>query len=473
MQRLTFWMISVLLMTSTALGGEKPNILFLFADDMCFQTIHALGHTDIDTPNLDRLASQGTLFTHSYIMGSWTGAVCIPSRTMLVTGRNLWRAQALYNDTAKELEAGRFWPILMREAGYKTYFSGKWHIRADASQAFDVARHIRAGMPKDQPDCYGRPVDGQPDPWSPTDRTRGGYWEGGRHWSEVTADDAIDFLDLAQQDRKPFFMYVAFNASHDPRQAPEEYLARYPVDRIQVPETFLPQYPYKDDIGCPSTLRDERLGPFPRTEYAVKVHRREYYALITHLDAQIGRVVAALEKSGLARNTWIFFTADNGLAVGQHGLFGKQNMHEHSTRVPFLVVGPKAPKGKKIDAPIYLQDVMPTALELAGRSVPAWVDFRSLLPLIEGRTDQPPHPAVYNAYMDLQRAVTFEGYKLILYPKPHVARLYNLRTDPQELHDVAADPSLTATKKQLFARLLNLQRELGDQLDLRAAFPDL
>lgn len=472
MRRAILWMVPLMLAATGVQAAERPNILFLFADDMCFQTIRSLGYTDIDTPNLDRLATHGTIFTHSYIMGSWMGAVCIPSRTMLVTGRNLWHAQALYADTAKEMEAGRFWPTLMHEAGYQTFFSGKWHIRANAEKAFDVARHVRAGMPKDTPEGYNRPIEGQPDPWSPSDRSRGGYWEGGKHWSEVTADDAIDYLGMAKQGDKPFFMYIAFNAPHDPRQSPEEFLARYPLERMQVPENFLPEYPYKDSIGCEKTLRDERLAPFPRTDYAVKVHRREYYSLITHLDTQIGRVLSALENSGMADNTWIFFTADNGLSVGQHGLFGKQNVHEASIRVPFMVVGPKAPKNKRIDAPVYLQDVMPTALELAGAKVPSWVDFQSVLPLLEGRADAPRRSAVYSAYQELQRAVTFEGYKLIVYPKAHVLRLYNLQSDPLEMHDLAAEPAHAATRKRLFARLVALQEELGDKLDLKAAFPD-
>jgi arylsulfatase A-like enzyme len=455
---------------------EKPNILFLFADDQCYETIRALGHTDIDTPNLDRLVARGATFTQAYNMGSWSGAVCVASRTMLVTGRTLWRAAEIYegSNTDAEREAGRLWPQRMSGAGYETYFTGKWHVKTDAAKCFDHSANIRGGMPKDVPAGYSRPLAGQPDPWSPSDPRFGGFWEGGRHWSEVVGDDAIGFLGQAAESEKPFFMYIAFNAPHDPRQSPQEYVDRYPLERVSVPSNFLTEYPHKDAIGCGPGLRDEKLAPFPRTEHAVKVHRQEYYAIITHMDAQIGRILDALEESGKAENTWIFFTADHGLAVGQHGLFGKQNMYEHSLRVPFLVNGPGVEAGSTVAAPIHLQDVMATALDLAGADREG-VEFRSLLPLLkgEGEGEGKGLEAVYAAYLELQRAVVDEGWKLILYPKAKVARLYHLAEDPLETKDLAGDPAMVGRKKSLFAKLRELQREYEDALDLEAVYPEL
>ncbi len=452
---------------------SKPNILFLFADDFSYEAVRAFGHTDVETPNLDRLVARGTTFTHAYNMGSWSGAVCVASRTMLITGRSVWHAHKVYPQTDKERQAGRLWPQLLKAADYQTYFTGKWHIQTKAELAFDVAKNIRAGMPKDTPAAYNRPLAGQPDPWRADDAEQGGFWQGGKHWSEVTADDAIEFLSGAKAAANPFFMYVAFNAPHDPRQSPREFLDKYPLSRMQMPTNFLPEYPHKDAIGCGPGLRDEKLGPFPRTELAVKTHRREYYSLITHLDAQLGRVFEALEKSGQAANTWIFFTADHGLAVGHHGLFGKQNMYEHSLRVPFMVAGPGVKAGHRISAPIYLQDVMPTALELAGVPKPSHVDFHSLLPLLLGERTQSAYPSIYGGYLELQRAVIHEGWKLIAYPKAGVLRLYDLGTDPQEMKDLASEPAQGARRRQLFERLLALQQQLDDTLDLRAAFPAL
>ena len=206
---------------SLCLAAEEPNILFLFADDQCFETIGALKITDIETPNLDRLMSRGTHFSHAYNMGSWSGAVCVASRTMLITGRSVWDANRIYSMTDKERESGVLWPQLMKQAGYQTYMTGKWHIRTDAAKVFDRVKDVRGGMPKDTPTAYNRPLTDKPDPWSPSDPKFGGFWEGGRHWSEVVADNADEFLNLALQNDDPFFMYIAFNAPHDPRQSPQ------------------------------------------------------------------------------------------------------------------------------------------------------------------------------------------------------------------------------------------------------------
>jgi arylsulfatase A-like enzyme len=453
-------------------AAAKPNVLFLFADDQCYETIRALGHTDIDTPNLDRLAARGTAFTRAYNMGSWSGAVCVASRTMLITGRSVWNAESIFKTTTKEREAGVLWPQLMSKAGYRTYFTGKWHIQTDATKCFDVARNIRAGMPKDGPSSYNRPPATGVDRWSPYDTSLGGFWEGGKHWSEVVGDDAVDYIGEAKQAGKPFFMYVAFNAPHDPRQSPKEFVGKYPLSRIEVPKNFIPDYPHKEDIGCGPSLRDEKLAPFPRTEHSVKIHRQEYYAIITHMDQQIGRILDALDKSSQADNTWIFFTADHGLAVGHHGLFGKQNMYEHSVRVPFIVAGPGVAKNARNDAAIYLQDVMATSLDLAGAEKPGHVFFNSLRPLLDGTRKQSHYESVYGGYLGLQRSITHDGWKLIAYPKARVMRLYHLANDPLEMKDLVADAAHAKQKADLFQRLLALQKSLGDKVDLAAVFPD-
>ena len=451
----------------------RPNIVFIFADDQCFETLHAMGCDEIATPNLDRLARSGTVFTHAYNMGSWTGAVCVASRTMLNTGLFLWHAQRAAGKLDKTFrQQDRMWGQLMARAGYETYFTGKWHVRANAEKVFDHVTHVRGGMPNQTPQGYNRPIEGKPDPWKPWDPQFGGYWKGGTHWSEVLGDDAVGFIAQAANREKPFFMYLAFNAPHDPRQSPKSYVDRYPLDKVAVPANYLPEYPYKDAIGCGKGLRDEKLAPFPRTKYAVKVNRQEYYAIITHMDTQIGRILDALEKSGKAADTVIFFTADHGLAVGHHGLMGKQNLYDHSVRVPLIVSGPGVPKGRTIAAPVYLQDIMPSTLELAGAAKPEHVQFRSLMPLIAGKASQS-HDAVYGAYLGLQRMVTDDGWKLLLYPRIKKVRLYHLEEDPLEMKDLAGDPKHRPVIRRLFATLRKLQKEAGDTLDLRAAFPDL
>ncbi|MCL4678173.1 MAG: sulfatase-like hydrolase/transferase [Alphaproteobacteria bacterium] len=453
-------------------AAEKPNILFIFSDDQCFQALRALGNDEIETPNLDRLVRSGVTFTHAYNMGSWSGAVCVASRTMLNTGRFVWRAEAVYRSSETEREQGRWWSEIMKAAGYDTYMTGKWHVTAKSERSFDFVRNERPGMPNQTPEGYSRPVEGQPDAWSPFDTRFEGFWKGGKHWSEVLADDADAFLDQAAGRDKPFFMYLAFNAPHDPRQSPQEYVDRYPLEKIGVPVNFESEYPFKDAMGCGRNLRDEALAPFPRTEFAVKVNRQEYYAITTHMDTQVGRILDSLQRTGKADKTYIIFTSDHGLAVGQHGLMGKQNMFDHSVRVPLIVAGPGIPKDRRIDGDVYLQDVMPTTLELAGAPIPDHVEFKSLMPVIRGEREQN-YEAIYGGYLKLQRMVRQDGCKLILYPTIRRAVLFDLQTDPNEMNDLADDPKYHATKKKLFASLLQLQKETGDTLDLRSAFPEL
>lgn len=470
MMPLRFFLLFLVVCVGSVAGAEKPNILFLFADDFCHEAVNAVGMTDIETPHLDGLANSGTVFTHAYNMGSWSGAVCVASRTMLNTGRYLWRAKQVWGkkETAAEAERGVMWSQLMGKAGYSTFFTGKWHVPVEPADIFDVAVNVRPGMPKTVEESYNRPLTGQPDPWSPSDPAIGGFWEGGKHWSEVTADDAVDHLKAGAGADKPFFMYVAFNAPHDPRQAPQSFVDKYPPSRIEVPKNFLPEYPYNEAAKTGRRLRDERLAPFPRTEEAVKVHRGEYYAIITHLDEQIGRVLMALKGSGQEENTWIFFSADHGLAVGHHGLFGKQNMYDHSLRVPFYVKAPGVPV-QKIDAPIYLQDVMATSLDLAGADTPEHIEFQSLVPLIEGKTQAPTASPVYGAYLEGQRAIIDDGWKLIVYPEVSKLRLYNLNEDPDEMTDLADEAAQAGKVKELLGALKTLQEKMGDELALPEA----
>jgi len=450
---------------------DKPNVLFIFADDMTFEAIGAFG-SEVHTPNLDRLAKNGVTFTHAYNQGAWHGAVCVASRTMLNTGRFLWNAKGIEKKLGEEKEAGHFWSQYMKQAGYDTYYSGKWHVGTKVDDLFDVVSHVRPGMPgpTNLPQAYNRPHQDKPDAWSPYDRSLEGYWKGGTHWSEVLGDDGVEFIGQAAGKKNPFFMYLAFNAPHDPRQSPKEFVEKYPLDEVEVPENFLPEYPYKDGMGCSKKLRDEKLGPFPRTEYAVKVHRQEYYAIITHMDEQVGRMLDALENQGLDKNTFVFFTADHGLACGHHGLMGKQNMYDHSMRVPLMVMGPGIGHGT-IGSPVYLQDIMPTALELAGADIGPQVQFKSLLGAMRGQGG--PYDAVYGGYMNLQRMVTDDGYEMILYPKIKKVRLYNLKKDPEEMTDLADVENYDGIRKKLFAKLLTLQVETGDPLDLKAVYPEL
>ena len=474
-----FFLSALLIVCNSAptksLEEDLPNILFLFADDYTYNAIHALGNNIIETPNLDRLVHNGTHFTNVFNMGGWNGAVCVASRSMIITGKTIWDAKSISDQWIKKenLEAAQqSWGKLLEQKGYQTYMTGKWHVSINPNEVFQTVRNVRPGMPRDffkkeNRKGYDRPKEGQADLWRASDSLNGGFWEGGKHWSEVIKDDALDFLKQADSEEAPFFMYLAFNAPHDPRQSPQSFLDRYPLNTIPLPENWLSEYPFKDAIGNPKTLRDEALAPFPRTPYAIKTHIKEYYAIISHLDEQIGKILDSLEASGKADNTYIFFTSDHGLSVGKHGLLGKQSMFDHSIRVPLIITGPAIPRGKSIDHEIYLQDIMATTLELGDVSTPDSIDFKSFLNLAKGKDKKPLYPeGIYGAYMNYQRMIRKDNFKLLVYPKINKVLLFDLKNDPHEMNDLSNNPGYFERTKSMFRDLINLQIKMKDTLNL-------
>lgn len=468
---------------------EKPNILFIFADDQMFNTIGALKDCPVKTPNLDKLMENGVYFSHTFNQGSFCPAVCVASRTMLNTGSFLWNAATFSKKANVKHDPNapssapsyvipfkkpeKYWSQYLESAGYETYMAGKWHVgEVKPKDIFDYTKDVRGGMANQTPQRYQRTFEkGKPDTWSPYDKSLGGQWKGGEHWSEVLGDNGIKFIDQAKSSTKPFFMYLAFNAPHDPRQSPKRFVDMYPVDDIKVPENFLPEYPYDEYAGAGRNLRDEKLAPFPRTAYSIKVNRQEYYAIISHMDEQIGRILEALNASGKADNTYIFFTADHGLAVGDHGFMGKQNMYDSSMRVPMILVGPGIPKGKVVDSFVYLQDIMPTTLEIADADKPKQVDFNSLLPLATGKVTKSAYPTVYGAYFGTQRMYRTDDYKMIIYPTANMVRLYHIKTDPLEMVDLAENKEQNKDLlNKLFKEYQALQKEMNDPVNITVAF---
>ncbi len=462
---------------------SRPNFLFLFADDQTYESIHALNNLEIKTPNLDKLASQGVVFTHSFNQGSWGGAVCVASRAMLNSGQYMFAAR-------EGIKHNKLWGEVFSEAGYETFFTGKWH-NGDSTvlKSFKYAKSIGKGMYETMhPEFkwapgYGRPT-AENNSWNAWDPIFTGHWtpkvkdivtdENGdkgigptyvvqQHTSELYADKAISFLqNKAKDSDSPFFMYVAFNAPHDPRQSPKKYVDMYPPDKIKVPENFMPEHPF--DQGD-HKLRDENLAPFPRTEHQVQVHRSEYYAIITHMDHEIGRILKALEATGKADNTYIIFSADHGLALGHHGLMGKQNQYDHSVRLPFFILGPGLKPGTSHDALIYLQSIYPTTCDLAGLKIPETVDFPSLKGILDG-TEEKVQDVIFGNYRHFQRMARTDKYKLILYPHNGHQQLFDIENDPQEMVNLIDSEKYESVKKDMFQKLLDLQGEVGDTLQV-------
>ncbi|MEO6983065.1 MAG: sulfatase-like hydrolase/transferase [Edaphobacter sp.] len=451
--------------------SERPNFLFIIADDLMYRTIHALNNHEVQTPNLDRLANSGCAFTHCFHQGSWSPAVCLPSRTMLNTGLSAFHAES-------GVDHVQTWGQTLGSAGYDTYICGKWHLDPTVLQrSFQQMGPIAPGMLPSTPfpgPAYDRPSAG--DTWQPWDTSQKGHWLHTKLWeskspdtiehsSVVYANGVIDHLtNQVPKSDAPFFIYLGFNAPHDPRQSPKESLALYSQDKIEIPPNFLPEHPF--DQGD-YKIRDEILAPFPRTHEAVQLHRHEYYSIISHMDHQMGRIFDALEKSGKASNTYVILTADHGLAVGEHGLMGKQNMYDCSIRMPLLISGPGIAAGKRVDELVYQHSMFATTCELAGIEVPKTVEFPSLVPLVRGES-HPVHDAVFSYYRDFQRTVRTKTHKLIVYPQIQRIQIFDMVKDPWEMHDLSTDPGIAPVKAQLMKRLLQFQHELDDKLSLGA-----
>jgi len=468
--------------------------LLIYTDDHRFSDVHCLGGQAVRTPNLDRLRDEGIAFRHAYLMGSFSGATCIPSRATLLSGRHLFALHDTGHSIPPEhTTIGE----AFRRAGYHSHIVGKWHQdKKSLARSFDDGDALM-GVGGYLTDKYRMPLlDWDPTgqfsrdkayllqydsegrvirrPVSPEDK-RGpiGTEETGPHCSQIFADNAVRFIRNYHEAR-PFFMYLAFPSPHDPRQAPREYQALYPPEKIQLPPSYMPQHPF--DNGH-MVLRDEELAPWPRTPEVVRQHLADYYALTTYLDTQIGRVIQALRDSGAWEHTLVVMAGDSGLAVGNHGLMGKQNIYdEDGVHVPFLLSGGVIQdRARDIDALCYIHDIFPTICDLAGVPIPESVTGKSLLPVINHQQEQI-RDHTYHAYRQFQRAYRKDGYKLIEYVRApdkdktrgtfiagsRVTQLFNVQEDPWETTDLSWRPEQQERVQAMRAALRAEARALGD-----------
>lgn len=444
--------------------ATPPNIVILFTDDQRFDTIHALGNDAIKTPNLDRLSAMGAAFTRTHIPGGNSAAVCAPSRAMLLSGRPWWAIPSSFT-VPWSVEEGHgetphpTFPEVFRQAGYRTYFTGKWHNgRPKLHAGFtDGAYLFLGGM---------HPYDegGHHSPWLHDFDPSGAYpdstrWQGDQFSSNYFSDAAVHFIN-AHEGETPFLMYVSYTSPHDPRHAPPSFQAMYDAAQIDLPPNFLPEHPF--DNGELS-IRDEVLMPTPRTPDGIRREIAGYYAMISEVDAQIGRVLDALEHKGILDRTIIVFAGDNGLAVGRHGLLGKQNLYDHSIRVPLLIAGPGIEGGLRTHTLSYLFDIFPTLCELSGLDTPESVQGQSLVPALRDPLATV-RDTVVAGYRHFQRAIrTADDWKLITYEIGDSVRtqLFNLRDDPWEIHDLAEDPAYEEKKRELREALSEYRQEMN------------
>ena len=439
----------------------RPNFLFMIADDHRHSALGALGIEAVSTPVFDKLIADGTCFTQAHIMGSTSGAVCMPSRGMLMTGRGLFDTPDPLPDDAPLL------PELLRQNGYTTFGTGKWHNRRGSyARCFGESGKVFFGGMDDQ---FAMPVNDF-DPagdYPPEDS----YIADG-YSTTIFSDEMIDFLNArGDEDDQPFFAYIAFTSPHDPRTPPAPYHQMYDPEDIQLPPNFVPEHPF--DIGI-RDIRDELLAGYPRGEDEIKRHIADYYGMISHMDMDIGRILAALDARGLSENTIVIYTSDHGLGVGQHGLMGKQNLYDHSMRIPLIMRGPGIPRGMSCDALLYLLDMYPTLLELAGIDVPEDCDGHSLAALLN-RVTTKHRRQIFSAYQGVfghprgqpwQRSIKDERNKLIqtVVNGEETWQLFDLAADAHERINLIDQPVYEKLAQRLRASLRDRQTRAKDPL---------
>lgn len=476
----TSWACLALMASAALSEAERPNFLFILTDDQSPYDFRFYDPSSpLRAPAVERLAREGIVLDTVVHMGSFSGAVCTPSRHMLMTGRTLWHlpiGPTGGRDCPSGIETNTL-PAVFRRAGYATMRTCKvGNSYEGANQQFEFRREATK---------------------------RGASDEEGSAWH---AEQVRWFLNERQRtaDRRPFLIYLGFSHPHDPREGKPELLAHYGAvnanDPNEVPESgpatpplppnWLPRHPFPHGH---EHVRDEIAVPGVHRVRSPKVIRNEIgrqYACVENIDLQIARVREWLEALGEWQRTYVIFTADNGISIGRHGLMGKQNLYEHAWRLPFVACGPGIPAGSRAPGNIYLSDVFPTLCDLAGIPPPPTAEGQSFREVLEGRR-LALRNVLYGVYCGGAkpgiRCVREGDWKLIAYddgtPEGRRFQLFNLRENPWELlpehaspdvvaetgqppsareTDLAGDPRFEAQLHRLQALLLDEMRRSGD-----------
>jgi choline-sulfatase len=446
---------------------RKPNILFILTDDQSpFDFKFHNPESTLDSPNIDRLASGGMIIDAAHHMGSFTGAVCTPSRHMIMSGRTVWHLPIGpgASDCPPKLEENTIGAVFNR-AGYATMRTCKQgNSYSAANTQFSVVHDATK---------------------------RGGTAETGSAWH---AERVLDYLGerKTSKDERPFFIYFGLSHPHDIRDGTPELLAKYgatnhrdpssppPAHPKQppLPPNWLPAHPFDNTIG---NVRDETSvsGVWKRRDEAtIRNEIGREYACSENIDIQIGRVLKRLEEMGELDNTYIFYTADHGIAIGRHGLQGKQNLYEHTWRVPMVVKGPGIKPGVRVPGNIYLGDLLATFCDLTGIAPPETNEGTSFKPVLLGEK-QAIRDTLYGVYnggdKPGMRSVKQGDWKLIEYESTssgvRETQLFNLKENPHELiaehknpkaTNLAKDPQHAPKLTEMRTLLLAEMRRLND-----------
>ena len=457
--------LSLLAPALDALGDEpapRPNILYIMSDDHASHAISAYGSKINKTPNIDRIAAAGVRLDNCFV----TNSICTPSRAAILTGQYAHiNGVPVFNHIDPDRAT---LPKYLQAAGYHTGMIGKWHLGTDPT-GFDTWR-ILPGQGR-----YNDPVFLDPE----GRKTYEGYV------TDVITDFALEFLEDRPAD-KPFFLMCHHKAPHREWTPREDKRAKWETIEVPEPDTLRDDYESRSDAAREATMRvgrdmtptdlkltpPEGLTPDERLSWNYQRYMRDYLACVESVDDNVGRLLDYLEESGLAENTLVIYTSDQGFYLGDHGWFDKRFMYEESLRMPFLARFPGVvPAGTSSDAFVLNIDFAPTMLAAAGVEVPADMQGRDALPVLRGETPDDWRTSMYYRYyhypfhhqVQPHYGVRTDRYKLIYFNKNDQWELYDLEADPDELHNVADDPEYAEIRKELEAEMRRLQKKYRDE----------
>ena len=438
--------LSLALGLSTSFAAQRPNILFLFADDQRYDTLSCAGHDIVRTPTIDRLAEQGVRFSNAHV----TTAVCWVSRAVVLTGQ--WarsHAEPKAVPTVRPESLTTMFPVVLRNAGYRTGHIGKWHMISPPGF-----------KPDEQYDVY-EAVTRNPYFKTMPDGTK-------KHETDIVCDKGIEFIKSQPKD-KSFCLNLWFNAAHAEDNDHRPGIGLYPwppstdgmyEDRSIPPARLGDPAIYE---AHPQFLKDsinrQRWFWGYDTPEKFETNVRAYYRMISGIDKGVARVLAALEAAGLADNTIIVYSADNGYYLGDRGFQGKWSHYEEALRVPMIIYDPRVAKekrGRVVDDLVLNVDLPATFLDYAGVAKPARYEGRTLKPFADAQPVTNWRTFFFCEHLDLAPTLTWEGirdqryvYARYFDQQPAYEFLHDLEADRDELKNYATDPAHAEALKRM------------------------
>jgi arylsulfatase A-like enzyme len=486
---LAFYLLLSGVVSLRAQPADPPNIIFIMSDDHAAHAIGAYGSRVNKTPHLDRLAREGMILRNVFA----TNSICTPSRAAILTGQysHLNGVPVFNRFDSSRMTVAR----LLQKGGYHTGMIGKWHLGSDPV-GFDTWEILPGQGSYENPSLY---------------TATGEKTYTGRYVTDVITDLGIDFLKSRPANR-PFFLMLHHKAPHRPWDPDAVHRAQFETQWIPEPDTLFDSYATRTDalreneqrVAADLTRRDLKLEPpsglegkeraswlaaKPETvtieregrtvtlegealvRWKYQRYMQDYLATVQSIDDNVGRLLAFLDASDLARNTIVIYTSDQGFFLGDHGMYDKRFMYEESLRMPFLIRWPAGIQaGIESDAIATNVDFAPTFLDAARLAIPADMQGRSLLPVFNGRPPADwPTSMYYRYYHDpghhntrAHYGVRTRTHKLIYFWKKDQWELFDLANDPAELHNVYGQPGQEKVTAALKSELARLKKTLRD-----------